>query len=72
MTAEAGDQVRAIPKLEEPKGSGYWKEANGNFLYDVRGAMLVRQTEKLCVTLDTRRNSTPIAVDFEVAHPAHT
>ncbi len=33
------------------------------------GAMLVRQTEKLCVTLDTLRNGTPIAVDFEVAHP---
>ncbi len=36
------------------------------------GAMLVRQAEKLCVTLDTLRNGTPIAVDFEVAHPAHT
>jgi len=36
------------------------------------GAMLVRQTEKLCVTLDTLRNGTPIAVDFEVTHPAHT
>jgi len=36
------------------------------------GAMLVRQTEKLCVTLDTLRNGTPIAVDFEVAHPAQT
>ncbi len=35
------------------------------------GAMLVRQTEKLCVTLDTLRNGTPITVDFEVAHPAH-
>jgi len=36
------------------------------------GAMLVQQAEKLCVTLDTLRNGTPIAVDFEVAHPAHT
>lgn len=36
------------------------------------GAMLVRQTEKLCVTLDTLRNGTPIAVDFEVAQPVHT
>lgn len=35
------------------------------------GAMLVRQTEKLRVILDTLRNGTPIAVDFEVAHPAH-
>lgn len=33
------------------------------------GAMLVRQAEKLCVTLDTLRNGTPIGVDFEVAHP---
>ena len=33
------------------------------------GAMLVRQTEKLCVTLDTLRNGTPITVDFEVAKP---
>jgi hypothetical protein len=36
------------------------------------GAMLVRQAEKLCVTLDTLRNGTPIAVDFELAHLAHT
>jgi hypothetical protein len=36
------------------------------------GAMFVRQAEKLCVTLDTLRNGTPIAVDFEVTHPAHT
>ena len=36
------------------------------------GAILVRQAEKLCVTLDTLRNGTPIAVDFEVTHPAHT
>lgn len=36
------------------------------------GAMLVRQAEKLCVTLDTLRNGTPITVDFEVADPAHT
>lgn len=36
------------------------------------GAMLVQQAEKLCVTLDTLRNGTPIAVDFEVAHRAHT
>ena len=36
------------------------------------GAMLVQQAEKLCVTLDTLRNGTPIAVDFEVAHPART
>ena len=35
------------------------------------GAMLVQQAEKLCVTLDTIRNGTPIAVDFEVTHPAH-
>ncbi len=35
-------------------------------------AMLVRQAEKLCVTLDTLRNGTPIAVDFEVAQPART
>jgi uncharacterized OsmC-like protein len=33
------------------------------------GAMLVRQAEKLCVTLDTLRNGTPIGVDFEVTHP---
>lgn len=31
------------------------------------GAMLVQQAEKLCVTLDTLRNGTPIAVHFEVA-----
>ena len=31
------------------------------------GAMLVRQTEKLCVTLDTLRNGTPITVDFEAS-----
>ena len=36
------------------------------------GAMLVQQAEKLCVTLDTLRNGTPIAVDFEVALPPHT
>ncbi len=35
-------------------------------------AMLVQQAEKLCVTLDTIRNGTPIAVDFEVALPAQT
>lgn len=35
------------------------------------GAMLVQQAEMLCVTLDTLRNGTPIAVDFEVANPAH-
>ena len=34
------------------------------------GAMLVRQTEKLCVTLDTLRNGTPIAVEFEVGQAA--
>jgi uncharacterized OsmC-like protein len=34
------------------------------------GAMLVQQAEKLCVTLDTLRNGTPIAVDFEVSMPA--
>lgn len=33
------------------------------------GAMLVRQAEKLCVTLDTLRNGTPITVDFKVAQP---
>lgn len=36
------------------------------------GAMLVQQAEKLCVTLDTLRNGTPIAVDFEVGLPART
>ncbi len=36
------------------------------------GAMLVRQAEKLCVTLDTLRNGTPITVDFEVDPRAHT
>ena len=35
------------------------------------GAMLVRQTEKLCVTLDTLRNGTPITVELEVAPAAH-
>ncbi len=36
------------------------------------GAMLVQQAEKLCVTLDTLRNGTPIAVDFEIGLPAQT
>ncbi len=36
------------------------------------GAMLVQQTEMLCVTLDTLRNGTPITVEFEVAQRAHT
>lgn len=34
------------------------------------GAMLVAQAEKLCVTLDTLRNGTPITVDFAVAGSA--
>jgi len=36
------------------------------------GATLVRQAEKLCVTLDTLRNGTPISVNFELANAAHT
>lgn len=36
------------------------------------GAMLVQQAEMLCVTLDTLRNGTTIAVDFELTQPVHT
>lgn len=36
------------------------------------GAMLVQQAEQFCVTLDTIRNETPIAVEFEIAQPGET
>jgi len=35
-------------------------------------ALLVKQAEKLCVTLDTLRHGTPVAVSFELTEPAQT
>ncbi len=36
------------------------------------GAMLVQKAEQLCVTLDTLRNGTPIAISFEAHGPDET